>query len=210
MTIQNVRIIPLKKEYIESLEGQDLLTKIVDKNVECSDMAEFEEGSYAVSDVALVADEISEESEEKAWVTTLFLGADDFQYPYTRWEIEMNMKNPTKEQIAEYIVKNWYYPIDPDDTEEIESIAQGEEFSFHDVILLRSVSAECAKELAVGFDKQKLIAAMKQLEVKLNQIGIYVDDLDDDANNQVLDALNDIYQKAAAEGIGVLYIIEVW
>lgn len=210
MRIQNVRIIPLKKEYTETLEGQDLLTKIVDKRVECSEVVDFEEGSYAVSDIALVADEIPEESEEKAWVTELFFGTDDFQYPYTRWEIEMNMKNPTKEQVAEHIVKSWYYDIDPDDTEEIESIAKGEEYSFHDMVCLRSISAERVKELAAGFDKAKLIAAMKQLEAKLNQLGIYVDDLDDDENNKVLDALKGIFQKAATEGTGVLYIIEMW
>ena len=85
----------------------------MDKRVECSKMVAFEEGSYAVSDIALVADEIQEESAEKALVTELFFGTDDFQYLFTRWEMEMNMKNPTEEQIAEHIVKSWDYPIDP-------------------------------------------------------------------------------------------------
>lgn len=33
----NIRIIPLKKEYIETLKGQDLLTRIVDNNEDCND-----------------------------------------------------------------------------------------------------------------------------------------------------------------------------
>lgn len=122
----------------------------------------------------------------------------------------MNMKNPTKEQIAEHIVKSWYYDIDPDDTEEIESIAEGEEFSFHDMVCMRSICSERVKELVADFDKAKLMSAMKQLETKLNQIGIYVDDLGNDEDYEVMDALKGIFQKAADEGTEVLYIIEMW
>lgn len=210
MRIQSVRIIPLKKEYTENLEGQNLLIKIVNKRAECSEVVTYEEGSYAVSDVALEVDAISEESAEKAWVSELFMGADDFRYPYTYWEIELNMKKPSKEKIAEYIVNNWWYDVDPDDTEEIETIIQGEEFSFHDTVCLRSISAERTKELLADFDKGKLIVAMKQLEAKLNQMGIYVDDLEDGTNSELLDGLESIFQKAVTEDIGVLYIIEMW
>ncbi len=210
MRIQSVRIIPLKKEYTESLEGQDLLTKIVDKKVECSEVVTYEEGSYAVSDVAMEADAISEETMEKAWVIELFMGVDDFRYPYTYWEIELKTTKPSKEQIAEYIVNHWWYDVDPDDTEEIDAITKDEEFSFHDMVCLRSISSERTKELLADFDKNRLIAAMKQLEIKLNQMGIYVDDLEDSTNSEFLDELKSIFQKAVAEDIGVLYIIKMW
>ncbi len=68
MTVQNVRIIQLKKEYVGTIEGQDNLTKIVDKQVECDNMIEFSEGDYGVTDIALVACEVQGDSDNKTLI----------------------------------------------------------------------------------------------------------------------------------------------
>ena len=62
------------------------------------------------------------------------------------------------------------------------------------------------EEISEDFNKAKLMDAMKQLEAELNQMGIYVDDLDDEKNGKVLDTLEDIFKIASEEGTrGTVY-----
>lgn len=214
MRIQNVRIIPLKNDYIETLEGQRTLTQIVDKRQECDEIATYSEEDYTISNIMVEASYSTlftgDNSETKQLVADLFLGNDEFQYTYTWWEMDMNMKQPTREQIAEHIVKTWYFPVDPEDKEEIEEITQSEEYAFHDTIYFKCLSPERTKEIAAKLNKDIILSTAKEMEETLNKDGIFFDDMQEDSDMKLIDELMNMVKKAADENIGILYIMEVW
>lgn len=207
MRINKVRIIQLKNEYLETLEGQDRLIDIVNEDFDCGEEVEYSEGEYSISDIAVEASysDLYSEDESKI-ISDMFLGSTDFNYPYTRWEIEMKTKNPTKEQIAKHIVDTWFYPIDPDNVEEIEAIAQGQEYSFHDCNYLRDVQQDRVKEIVSNFYKESIMKTAEKLEKELNKIGVYTDGLGDN-DLKLLEMIINIFKKSAKENTGVLYIL---
>lgn len=210
MRIEKIRIIPLKQEYLETLEGEDKLTKIVDERIDCEEEVEHGEEEYSISSIAIESFYCNlysgENLKNKKMISDLFLGDAKFQYPFTRWEIEMNVKNPTKEQVADYIVNHWFYPIDPNDVEEIEKIAEGQMYAFHDCVDLKYISEDRVKEIAADFDKKSILKTLKDLEKELNKEGIFMDALEEDTDLKLLDDILRLYKKCAEENRRVLYI----
>ena len=212
MRIGTIRVIQLKKDYVESMEGQNHLIDIVDEKCHADAEVSYSEGEYNINDIAVEASYCNlytegENLKYKKMMSDLFLGDAEFEYPYTRWEIEMNEKNPTQEQIADYIVHNWYYPIESDDTEELEQIAQEQKYAFHDCVVLRWICPKRVKEIVSDYDRDTIIQVSKALEKELNQQGVFMEGSDEENDLKLLDDIMRIYKNASEENTGVLYIM---
>ena len=209
MRIAKVKLLQLKNEYLNSFEGQDKLINIVEGNIDCNEQVEYGEGDSNIGDIAVEAyyEKLysGEDLKDKNIFHDFFLGFEPFQYSYSRWELELKVKNPTKEQIGKHIVNSWYYEIDPDDTEEIENIAANYGYSYHDTASLRHIPADRVKEIVSDFDKENILSTAKNLEKVLNSLGIFVDEF---GNNdmKLIEDIEKIFKKAAEENTGIAYI----
>ena len=214
MEIHKVQILQLKNEYLETFEGQNKLVNIVEGNVDFEDKIEFEGDSSLLTAVAIECDYCDlycgEDNKDKLMFHDLYLGAEEFQYAFSIWQVEMKTKNPTKEQIAEYIVNSWYNGVSPDDAEEIEDMARSQEYAFHDDIFLKIVPANRVKEICENITKEKIISIGGGLEKELNSCGVSIDGEDDIDDMELLDNIIKIFKKAAEENTPVLYALTIW
>lgn len=215
MEIHKVKIMQLKDEYLKTFEGQNKLENIVEDNINFDEKVEFEEYSSLLTIIAIQCCYLNlyfgEDNKDKLMFHDLYLGSEEFQYTFSRWEMEMKMKNPTEEQIAKHIVNSWFDEISPDDTEEIENIARSQEYAFHDVIFLRIVPAGRVKEIYENISKEKIISIGKSLEKDLNSCGVNISDGDDEIDDmELIDNIMDIFKKAAEENTAVLYALTEW
>ncbi|KFX54002.1 hypothetical protein FDB15_05780 [Clostridium botulinum] len=210
MRIEKIRVIQLKNEYIKTFEGQDKLQNIVENIINCDEKVEYSEEDFRISDIAMEAYYrdlyLDENSKNQKIFRDLFLGLKDFKYTYSRWESEMKIKNPTKEQIAKHIIDTWFYEISPDDTEEIENIDQSQAYVFHEDVDLKCISADRVKEIILDFDKENIINTANNLKKELNSCGIFVEKFDDD-DRKLIDDIMKIFEKSVEENTDILYII---
>lgn len=215
MEIHKVQIMQLKDEYVKTFEGQNKLENIVEDNIHFDEKVEFEEDSSLLTVIAIQCAYFNlysgEDNKEKLMFHDLYLGSEEFQYTFSRWELEMKIKNPTKEQIAEHIVNSWFYEISPDDTEEIEDIAISQEYGFHDNIFLKIVPADRVKEIYKNISKEKIMSIGKSLEKELNSCGVNISDGEDEIDDmELLDDIINIFKKAVEENTAVLYALTEW
>ncbi|MBN1056123.1 MULTISPECIES: hypothetical protein [unclassified Clostridium] len=210
MRIEKIRVIQLKNEYIKTFEGQDKLQNIVENIINCDEKVEYSEDDFRISDIAMEAYYrdlyLDENSKNQKIFQDLFLGLKDFKYTYSRWESEMKIKNPTKEQIAKHIIDTWFYEISPDDTEEIENIDQSQAYVFHEDVDLKCIPADRVKEIILDFDKENIINTANNLKKELNSCGIFVEKFDDD-DRKLIDDIMKIFEKSVEENTDILYIM---
>ena len=83
MRIDKIRVLQLKKEYLESLEGQEKLAKIADGRMECEEEVSYSEGEYNINDIAVEASYCDlyagDDLKNKKMIADMFLGAEEFQ-----------------------------------------------------------------------------------------------------------------------------------
>ncbi|AKA68097.1 hypothetical protein [Clostridium scatologenes] len=51
MEIESVKVIKVKKEYINSMEGQNKLINIINGNISCEELIEYQISDYAISEI---------------------------------------------------------------------------------------------------------------------------------------------------------------
>lgn len=82
MRIGKIRVLPLKKEYLENLEGQNELTKIVDGKIVCEEEVTYSEGEYNINDIAVEALYcelyVGDNLKNKKMISDMFLGEKEF------------------------------------------------------------------------------------------------------------------------------------
>lgn len=196
MRIDSIKIILLKREYLETIEGQNTLVDKVNKDTEES--LYFSEGSYGSTDImteALYCDFI-----ENDLLRIMFFGEDTFQYKYTPWECELHQQNPSEEQIVEYIKKCY----GEEDEESIACIKQST--AFHDMVSLKWITNDKAREITANISMEVLLHALEELEEKLKKEHVYVDEWRNEENKMFLEQLLSYIKEAAALGTGVLYV----
>lgn len=210
MRIAKIRLMQLKNGYLNSFEGQDKLINMIDKNISCEDLVEYGEGDTNIGDIAVEAHYENLYSRNDLENITVFhdffLGYKPFQYNYSRWEMELKVKNPTKDQIAKHIVNTWYYEISPDETEEIENIATNYAYSYHDDANLMYIPPDRVKEIYNDLNKESILSTGKELEKVLNSFGIFVDEFND-YDIKLIDDIAKLFKKSAEENAGIVYIM---
>lgn len=210
MRIQKVKVIQLRDEYINTIEGQGKLENIVEDVVNFDESVEYGEDSSNIFNIAAESYYLElysdEDTNNKKIFHDFFLGNEEFKYRFSRWEVEMKIVNPTKEQILQHIVDTWYYEVTEDEAEEI---SQSQAYVLEDDIFFRYIPADRVKEIFLDSNKKDLINTAKVLEKELNSHGVFVDALDD-CDFKVIEDINNIFKKSVEENTGVLYVINQW
>lgn len=210
MRIGKIKLMQLKYEHLDSLEGQGELINIIDNNICSSEQVEYGEGDSNIGDIAVEAyyENLYSTGDLKNIIMfhDLFLGNESFQYNYSRWEIELKTKNPTKDEIAKHIVNTWYYEISPDETEEIENIATNYAHSYHDDASLRYITPDRVKDIYSDFSKEIILGTAKELEKVLNSFGIFVEEFNEQ-DIKLIDDIEKLFRKSAEDNTGIIYVI---
>lgn len=196
MRIESIKTILLKEEYLETIEGQNVLVDKVNEDEE--EQLYFEEGSYGSTDIML--ESLYCGLIENDLLRSMFFGDDRFQYKYTPWECELGQQNPSEEQIVEYIKKCY----GEDDEENIECIKQST--SFHDAVDLKWITGSKAQEIVNNISMEKLLYNLEELERKLKKENISVDEWKNEENKKFLEQLLCYIREAAMSGCGILYV----
>lgn len=212
----SMKILQLKNQYLETLEGEETLVGIINEKIEFEEVLTYEEGSYWITDLVTEAANTDlfaqKEFKELAYLRELLQGKEAFEYPFSRWEVEMKMMNPSREQVEQYLSKNWYYPIDINDKEELNDIMEGQSYAFHDCVSLTCLKFEQVKALQENIDWENLLEKAKPIEAELNKMGIFFEqeeDADDKKEDvEFLTALKNMMDKAIEENSGLLFVEE--
>lgn len=195
MRIESIKLILLKKEYLETIEGQKILIKKVNEKTE--EGMYFEEGSHGSTDIMI--ESLYCNFIENDLLRNMFFGDEIFQYKYTPWECELHQQNPSEEKIVEYIKKCY----GENDEEAIECIKQS--YDFHDMIDLKWITDSRAKEIADNISIEVLLDNLEELERKLKKENICIDEWNDEENRKFLEQLLSYIREAATSGNGILY-----
>lgn len=195
MRTEKIKIFLLQKEYLETIEGQNVLVdKVNEEDKEC---LSFSEGNYGSADIAMEC--LYGGRIENKLLKALFFGDEPFEYSFTPWECELNEKKPSDEQIVEHIKKNY----ETDDEEMITCIKQST--VFHDMVELRWISSETAKKIIAKLSTEVVWKELEQLEKKLENEGMAVDEWKNEENRKFIEQLFSYLNEAIKLGTGVLY-----
>lgn len=207
MEIESVKIIKVKKEYMDSMEGQKKLVNIINGNVNCDEMIEYQTSDYVISEIFredyyIKNYENDKEDKREKVIHALLFGISDFNYKYSTLEIELGIENPTEEQIAERVVQ--MYGIDKNDKEEILMIANS--FSNHDNLSLKYISIENIQKVIADLETLNIQDLCKSIEGELNSQGISFDEIDE-RDMEFINSLKEFYKEALKDSNGIVYAL---
>lgn len=208
MRIETIKLVKVKEEYMNSMEGQDKLVSIINGDVNCDHMIEYKITNHVISAIFMEDYYIKnywydkEYTKERA-VHALLFGVSDFNYTYTPWETQLRIKNPTKEQIAETIIEMW--DIDPEDKEEIEMMEGS--LTNHDNLGLRYMSVENLKKAIRDLEDLDILNRCKEVEKELNSNGISFDEISE-KDIKFIESLKEFIKEAIKDGNGVVYAFD--
>lgn len=206
MEIGSVKIVKVKKEYVNSMEGQNKLVNIINDHVNCEDMIQYGINDYVISELFLEDYYIKNYWDDKEYtkervIHALLFGVSDFNYTYTAWETELAIENPTEEQISERVIQMW--DVDPSDKEEIEMMANS--FTNHDNLSLRYMSVKNIEKVISDLENSDVLAMCKNLEKKLNSQGISFDEISQ-KDIEFINSLIEFYKEALKNDCsGIVY-----
>ncbi len=206
MEIESVKIIKVKKEYMDSMEGQKTLVNIINGDVNCDEMIEYNISDYVISELFREDYYIKDYWNDKEYtkermIHALLFGVSDFSYTYSAWETELGIKNPTKEQILEAVVQMW--GIDTKNKEEIEMIASS--FSNHDNLGLRYMSLEHIERVISDLENSDVLGICKSIEKSLNSQGVYFDEISE-KDIKFINSLKELLKKSLKDCNGIVYV----
>lgn len=190
-----MKIILLQKEYLETIEGQNMLVDKVNEDTE-EDLY-FAEGSYGSTDIMTEA--LYRGFIENELLQAMFFGDKTFEYRYSPWECELHQQNPSEEEIVKHI-KECY---GEDDEENIACIKRSA--AFHDMVDLKWITVDKAKEIISNLSIEVVLQNLGQLEEKLKKERVCVEEWRNVENRKFLERLLFCIEKSATLGTGVLY-----
>ncbi len=190
-----IKILLLKEEYLTTMSGQkELVSKVENETKDC---VIFSNKGCATGDIIVIGnDECTIENE---LVKDLFLGAEEFNYRFTFWEVEMNKENPTHEQIVQYI-KAKQPKLSNSSIEEYIQYS-----SFHDMVGLRWINADRAKEICSQLTAKTIFEEVERLEGEMKKMGILFEDWKTAEDKEMVDTLLSYAKTAAENGTGIIY-----
>lgn len=207
MEIESVKVIKVKKEYINSMEGQNKLFNIINGDISCEELIEYDISNYVISEIFREDYYIKNYQEDKEYkkeraVRALMFGLSDFHYTYSAWETELGIENPTKEQIEERVVQMW--GISPEDKEEIEMIASS--FANHDNLCLRYMSVENIERVISDLEHLDVLSICRIIEKELNLQGISFDAIGE-GDIEFINSLKEFFKEAVKDSSGIVYAL---
>ncbi|EKQ56079.1 MULTISPECIES: hypothetical protein [unclassified Clostridium] len=209
MEIESVKIIKVKKEFMNSMEGQKELVNIINGNVNCDEMIEYQTSDYVISEIFREDYYINNYKNDKEYkreraIHSLLFGISDFNYKYSALETEIGVENPTEEQIAERVVQ--IYGIDKDDKEEIQMIANS--FTNHDNTCLKYISIENMKKVVSDLETLNIQDLCKSIEKELNSQGISFDEIEE-RDMEFINSLKEFFKASLndSNGMGMIYAL---
>lgn len=208
MEIESVKIIKVKEEYISSMKGQKKLVNIINGNINCDEMKEYQISDYVISEVFREDYYIKNYEKDKEYkkervIHALLFGVSEFNYKYSALETEFEIENPTEEQIAEKVVQ--MYGINKDDKEEIEMIANS--FTNHDNVTLKYISIENIQKIISDLEALNVKDLCKNIEQELNSQGISFDEIGE-GDIEFINSLKEFLKEALEEmAKGIVYAL---
>ncbi|NMM62441.1 hypothetical protein HBE96_07005 [Clostridium sp. P21] len=207
MEIESVKVIKVKKEYMDSMEGQKKLVNIINGNISCEELIEYQISDYTISEIFREDYYIKNYQDDKEYkkeraVHALLFGLSNFNYTYSAWETEIGIENPTKEQIAERVVQMW--GIAPEDKEEIEMIANS--FANHDNLGLRYMSVENIERVISDLEHLDVLSICRSIEKELNLQGISFDAIAE-GDIEFINSLKEFFKEAIKDSSGIVYAL---
>lgn len=207
MEIESVKVIKIKKEYMNSMEGQKKLVNIINDNINCDEIIEYQTSDYVISEIFREDYYIKNYENDKEYkrekiVHALLFGISDFNYKYSALETELGMENPTEEQIVEKLAQ--MYGIDKDDKEEIQMIANS--FADHDNVSLKYVSIENIQKVISDLEALNVQDLCKSIEEELNSQGISFDEIEE-RDMEFINSLKEFYKQALKDSNGIVYAL---
>lgn len=207
MEIESVKVIKVKKEYMNSMEGQKKLVNIINGNVNCDEMIEYQVNDYVISQIfredyyVKNYENDNEYKKEKA-IHSLLFGISDFSYKYSAMETELGIENPSEEQIAERVVQ--MYGIDKNDKEEIQMIADS--FTNHDNTCLKYISIENIQKVILDLELLDVQDLCKSIEEELNSQGISFDEIEG-RDMEFVNSLKEFLKESLNDSSGIVYAL---
>ncbi len=190
-----IKIMLLKDENLTTISGQkELISKVENETKDC---IIFSNKGCATGDIITIGND--EVGIENALVKDLFLGAEEFHYRFTFWEVEMNEENPTQEQIIQYIKAKQPKLSDNSIKEYIQYS------SFHDMVGLRWINADRAKEICSQLTDKTIFEEVERLEGEMKKIGILFEDWRTAEDKEMVNTLLSYAKTAAENGTGIIY-----
>lgn len=208
MRIETVKIIKVKEEYMNSMEGQDKLVSIINGHINCDHMIEYKIDDEVISGIFIEDYYIKNYWYDKEYakdrmIHALLFGVSDFNYTYSPWETELKIESPTDEEIEERIIEEW--GIDPSDTEEIEMIKEG--FSNHDNLGLRYMSVENIEKVLSDLENSNVLDICRSVKEELKSKGICFDEISE-KDIEFIESLKEFFKEAAKAGNGIVYAFD--
>lgn len=189
------KIILLKKEYLTTISGQKELVNVINSHeTKC---LEISEEGLAVGTVIMMAEQCCTFSNDL--IKSLFYGDKHFEYKYSVWECELNCENVSYDQIKEYL-KATNPKLTEDDIEDNINYSE-----FHDMVDLKYIDADKAKEISENITLDILKGEIAKLEQEMESQGISFANWNDEENINFLKELLSYAKAAAKEGTGILY-----
>ncbi|AKN31053.1 hypothetical protein Ccar_09410 [Clostridium carboxidivorans P7] len=207
MEIESVKVIKVKKEYMNSMEGQNKLVNIINGDINCEELIKYEISDYTISEIFREDYYIKNYQDDKEYkkeraVHALLFGGSDFNYTYSDWETELGIENQAKEQIAERVVQMW--GIAPENKEEIEMIASS--FVNHDNLCLRYMSVENIERVISDLEHLDVLSICRSIEKELNSQGISFDAIDE-GDIEFINSLKGFFKEAIKDRSGIVYAL---
>ncbi|OCA98720.1 hypothetical protein [Clostridium beijerinckii] len=207
MEIESVKVIKIKKEYMDSMEGQKKLINIINGNVKCEEMIDYQTSDYVISEIFREDYYIKNYENDKEYkreraIHALLFGISDFNYKYSALETELGLENPTEEQIAEKVAQ--IYGINKDDKEEIQIIANS--LSNHDNVSLKYISIENIQKVISDLETLNVQDLCKSIEEELKSQGISFDGIDE-RDMEFVNSLKEFYKEALIDSNGIVYAL---
>lgn len=190
-----VKIILLKKEYLNSISGQNELVDII--NSREANCLELSEEGLSAGAIIMEAEQCCSVSNDL--MKSLFYGEKQFEYRYSIWECELNRENVTEDQVKDYF-RNKYPQMSEKEIEDNITYS-----SFHDAVDLKYLDANKAKEISQNISFDMLKNEITRLEQKMGTQGIAFSDWNDEESMNFIKELLAYANNAAEEGTGILY-----
>jgi hypothetical protein len=208
MRVKTVRVVKVKKEYMDSMSGQTRLVSIINGQLKSEEMMGFKVSEYPLTEIFMEDYYIKNYWNEKEYtkermIHALLFGLGDFNYTFTPWQTELGILNPTEEQIAERVSEMW--GVDPQDKEEIEMIANS--FTNHDNLGLRYISVGDLEKVFTDLGSSNVIDISKEIEKKLNSMGISFDEISD-KDIKFVENLKEFLKETIKDSIGAVYAFD--
>lgn len=208
MRVETVKVVKVKEEYLNSMEGQKRLVNIINGHIKSEDILEYNVSDYVITEIFMEDYYMKNYWNDKEYskdrmVHALLFGLKDFNYTYSPWETELGILNPTVEQIAERAAEMW--GLDHEDKEEIEMIASN--FTNHDNLGLRYMSVKDIEKVLTDMENSEVTHIARNIEKQLNSMGISFEEINEE-DIKFMDLLKEFVKKAAEDGVGVVYAFE--